>query len=485
MTPTATARWQPPPPPRAATPSGPLAPLLAASTISGLALDVGIRGGPTNALMTVGLLAVIGLMLAQPDLSTHARAVVGAAALPTLFLSVWASPWLAAVNLLAVGGLVVTAVALSHTGTLFDLSVWRLALRSVHAGLRGLGRLPTLARRVPLPRGERAGTLLRTGGAVLLALPLLAVLVALLASADAVFAGLIVPDVDPGPVVSHVVLTALFAMGVLTVALSVGVDVEDRDAHGPFGPSEIAVVLGLAATVLALFVVSQLVALTDAGQRLIDQAGLTPAEYARSGFFQLCWAATVVVAYLALVRRLATGEALAARKVRWLSAAVPMLALGLVGVSLRRMALYDQAFGLTMLRLAVVGAIAWIGVVLLAMAARNAGFAGGRRWVLGASVVTAFCLAVVANLVNPEGFVVTHNVDRASQGAEVDTAYLAELSDDAVPAIVAAIERIGDVDLRRRLQFALRCDADRSGVAGWNLSRTRAATRLEATPHCA
>lgn len=483
MTPTATTRWQPPPPPRAAMPSGPLAPLVAASAIGGLALDVGIRGGPTNAAMTVGLLTVIGLVLAQPDLSTHARAAAGAAALPALFLSIWASPWLAAVNLLAVGGLVVMAVALSHTGTLFDLSLWRLAVRSVHAGLRGLGRVPGLARPVPLPRGERAGTLLRTGGAVVLALPLLAALVALLASADAVFAGLIVPDVDLGPVVGHVVMTALFAIGVLTVALAVGTDVEERDSHGPFGSSEIAVVLGLAAVVLAMFVVSQLVALTDAGQRLIDQAGLTPAEYARSGFFQLCWAATVVVAYLALVRRLAAGEALAARKVRWLSAVVPVLALGLVGVSLRRMALYDQAFGLTMLRLAVVGAILWIGVLLLAMAARNAGFAGERRWVLGAAVVAAFCLVVVANLTNPEGFVVTHNVARASQGAEVDAAYLAELSDDAVPAIAAAIERTPEPDLRRRLQAALDCDP-RSGVERLNVSRARAATELAISGGC-
>ena len=64
--------------------------------------------------------------------------------------------------------------------------------------------------------------------------------------------------------------------------------------------------LALAAGVLALFVVSQLVALTDAGDRLVESAGLTPAEYARSGFFQLCWATGLVLAFLWLVRSLAT-----------------------------------------------------------------------------------------------------------------------------------------------------------------------------------
>lgn len=338
-----------------------------------MALDVGIRGEPTNAVLTLGLLTVIALVLAQPDVSGHARAVAGAAAVPAIFLSVWASPWLAALNLLAVGGLVATAVALSHTGRLFDISVWRLAVRMIHAGLRGLGRLPPLARRVPVPRGERAETALRTGGAVLLALPLLVALVTLLASADAVFAGLIVPDIDLGPAVGHVALATLFGTGVLAVALSVGVDAEDGDPHGPFGASETSVVLWLAAAILGLFVVSQLMALTDAGQRLINEAGLTPAEYARSGFFQLCFASAIVVAHLALVRRLASRDALATRAVRWLSAAVPLLGMGLVAVSLRRMALYDQAFGLTMLRLAVILAIVWIGLLLLTMAARNAG----------------------------------------------------------------------------------------------------------------
>ena len=53
---------------------------------------------------------------------------------------------------------------------------------------------------------------------------------------------------------------------------------------------------------------------------------------------------------------------------RTLAALVPALALGLVVVSLRRMQLYDQAFGLTMLRLWVVGGAVWLGGLLLMMA---------------------------------------------------------------------------------------------------------------------
>ena len=43
---------------------------------------------------------------------------------------------------------------------------------------------------------------------------------------------------------------------------------------------------------------------------LIESAGLTPAEDARSGFFQLCWATGLLLAVLTVVRALADPEAL-------------------------------------------------------------------------------------------------------------------------------------------------------------------------------
>ncbi|MGQ0824259.1 MAG: DUF4153 domain-containing protein [Actinomycetota bacterium] len=237
--------------------------------------------------------------------------------------------------------------------------------------------------------------------------------------------------------------------------------------------------LGLVATVLGLFVVAQLIALTDAGRRLVEESGLTPAEYARSGFFQLCWAIAVLVAFLTLVRGLAAPEVLTTPNVRVLGAIVPVLALGLVVVSLRRMALYDQAFGLTMLRLCVVGAALWMGGTLIMIALRNAGIGASRDWLLCGGGAWALALVVVANVANPEAFVVRHNLARAEAGAPLDLTYLGTLSDDAVPGLADAIER-GDHRTRTALRASLRCGDDTTGTAAANWAAMRAAQRRAA-----
>lgn len=415
--------------------------------------------------------------MTRPGLSRTGAVVAIAATVPAVFLSVWASPWLAAANVAAVLGLGLAALAWSSTGSVLDTSVLDASLRALLAVVRGLaGIVPlasTLARR--RSRGGPEASSHRTGLALLLALPLLAVLVALLASADAVFGSLLLlPDLDVRAGLGHVILAVGLAMVLAMAGLAVGGDSADGDREGTFGATDIAVVLGLAAAVLGLFVVSQGVALTDAGQRLVADAGLTPAEYARSGFFQLCWAAVVVVGYLALARRLAAPGIMQRPLVRALAATVPMLAVGLVAVSLRRMALYDQAFGLTMLRLSVVVAATWIGVVLLLVAARNLGVAPDRDWLPGVAVMAGLVLLLGANLVNPEAIVVRHNVARATQGATFDADYLATLSSDAVLTIARAVDEAEDPALRDDLTGALDCSPP-TGVATLNLATHRAA----------
>lgn len=321
------------------------------------------------------------------------------------------------------------------------------------------------------------------GRAAIVALPILGVIVVLLASADAVFAGMLQPDIRIGPAIGHVILAATMALVALTIIGAADADTDGPRAVGTFGTVEVVTMLSLAAGVLALFVVSQLVALTGTGDRLVAASGSTPAEQARGGFFQLCWATALLLGYLGLVHRLAATDVRRRRAVRTLGALVPILALGLVVVSLRRMAFYDQAFGLTMLRLWVVGAAVWLGMGLAIVAFRNGGGAGRRRWALAGSGVAALALVLVADLADPEAFVVRHNVARARAGVALDGAYLRGLSDDAVPAAAHALEQSPDPAVAAELRQVAGCRDGRHGVAALNLAATRAeAARLGACP---
>jgi Domain of unknown function (DUF4173) len=458
--------------------------------VTGLALEIGLRGGLSNVVVVAGLvLLVVTLVTDHRVERRESRLLALAAVVPIAFLAVRTSPWVALSNLAVAGGLLGASVIYSRSGSVLDTTPGRAVLRGFEAfgnGILGLSAVGAALPALTSPARDRAG---RVALALLVTVPVAGLLVALLASADAVFASLLTPDVDAGPATGHVLFTVVLAVGVLVVAGAAARPVRDDAMRGWFGALEVATMLGLVALVLGLFVVAQLVALTDAGDRLVEQAGLTPAEYARSGFFQLCWAAGLLLAFLGLVRALASPDALARRVVRVLGAAVPALAIGLVVVSLRRMALYDEAFGLTMLRLWVVGAAVWMGLVLVMTAVRALGAPDGRNWVLAAAGGAALLLVVVASLGNPEAFVVRHNLDRAADdtsltaaGAELDIPYLAGLSDDAVPAIAAGIGDTGDQVTDESLLVALRCGEDLDGVAALNLAAARAADARER--HC-
>jgi hypothetical protein len=467
---------RPPRPPRAADPAP--RQLLLVAVVGGIAFDIGLRGGLANAMVLAAVaVTVLALVTKARIPQRSARLLATSALVPAAFLAVRTSPWLTAANTTASALLVALAIVFGRSGSLFDTSPGR-ALQRLGAALPLAWSAPMSV--VPaLPRmsegnAKRAG---RIGTAAFVAVPILGLVVALLAAADPVFAGLITPDIDAAPAFGHVLLAVTAALAVLAVVGAAAAEPAEERKPGTFGTLEVVTMLALTAVVLGLFVVSQLVALTDAGDRLVRSSGLTPAEYARTGFFQLCWATGILLAFLGVVRALAAPEVFGSRLVRGLSGVVPLLALGLAGGSLRRMALYDQAFGLTMLRLTVVGVTVWMGIVLILFAARNLGLGADRGWVLGGAVAAALVLVLVADVANPEAFVVRHDVRRAEQGVHLDGDYLATLSDDAAPALAEARRDPGSLGDEAVAALGLALDECRSpegGVAAWNLSAWRA-----------
>lgn len=454
--------------------------LVVAAAVIGVVLEMGLRGGASNVLVSLGAALIVWLLWSGGRLPRRGARILAAAALvPALFLGIRASTWLAWSNTLALAALLVLAVLYAGQGSILDSTPAQVAQRCRSGIAHGVAGLAVVRVLQPSMSDGRRDRLVRLGRGLVVVVPVVIVLLALLASADAVFASLLTPEVDVGPVAGHGFLALLLVPPVLVLVGATGAESAEPERRGTFGVIEVTAMLGLVAAVLALFVLSQLVALTVAGDRLIESAGLTPAEHARSGFFQLCWAAGLLLGFLAVVRALADPLALRNRTVVALGTAVPLLAMGLVLVSLRRMALYDAAFGLTMLRLWVVGAALWMGVVLLMTAARNAGVGSGRQWLLAGAGLAAGVLLMSANGSNPEAFVARHNLERANRGAELDIGYLASLSDDAVPVVADAIDAEGDPIRRKELLLALGCGERRAGVATLNLAAWRASTSID------
>jgi hypothetical protein len=252
------------------------------------------------------------------------------------------------------------------------------------------------------------------------------------------------------------------------------------------GSVEAATILLVVDALFAVFVGLQLAYLFG-GRDTLALAGLTYAEYARRGFFEL-----VIVAMLAGTLVVAL-HAAADRRSRWLLGASLAL-LGLTAIvllsALLRLRLYQEAYGWTELRFVVLTAILWLGVALAIAAVLLV--TDRTRWVLHALGIAALVTVAAMNLVGPQAFVAQRNLERAIDPGLVppggrtglDAAYLAELGDEAVEPIVDAWSRLPLVDriaLRSVLldRSAALAGPDVRGWPAWNLTRERARAAIE------
>lgn len=189
--------------------------------------------------------------------------------------------------------------------------------------------------------------------------------------------------------------------------------------------------------------------------------GMSLAQYARHGFFELFLACVLVVVLVAwahgsVFRHPDPGSA------RALSLVLVLLTFGLVASSAQRMALYVEFYGLTPLRLYVLMTL--FGIVLtLALCAYALA-----RWLPPAWLRCRLLLLGMGTLasvgcLNVEALVARVNLQRA----EVDYDYLGTLSCDVLPAL-----NLSDARQRAVAQRIL-LGAKNSGWREWNLSRAR------------
>jgi hypothetical protein len=350
---------------------------------------------------------------------------------------------------------------------------------------------------------------------LLIALPVVAVFTALLASADTVFARLVdevvtVP-IDLSDLATRITITLgaawLIGGGLAIASAVVPMRVEDLgfgelvDAGVATGirlrgSTEALVVLVAVDLLFAVFVVLQ-VAYLFGGQEAIESTGITYSDYAREGYFQL-------VAVVAGAGTLLAIAELAARRPEGRSRPFVAAALGLLGLTAVilasaavRLGLYQQIYGWTELRFYVAASIGWLaicGAVATVLVVRDR-----MAWLFHGLAFGAIAVLLVVSAIGPQAFVTQMNVARALDPSLVpaaghsglDADYLATLGDDAVPQLVAALPRLDPasrsalVGALERRRAELDTDPATSPWQAWNLARERARAALEQLPSLA
>jgi len=356
----------------------------------------------------------------------------------------------------------------------------RLPLRVVLGGWPLLGELNLNGARV----GSRWQAMLR---GALLSLPLLLIFVALFSSADATFERYAsgVGDLLARDLPRHVLIVVVlgwFSAGLLACAIpQQRVSKREKPSTRLLGEQEAVIVLGSLVALFLVFVMVQLGYLFG-GREVIEQtSGLTLAQYARRGFFELM---VVALLAMAILHGVCAGHA---GRLRVLGLVLVALVMCILLSAAQRLALYIDAFGLTLARLLASACMLWVTCCLLMFTAalirqRGAGLASGY---LLSGVAMVLMLAVA----NPAALVASVNLQQAivkssqdGDASQLDVNYLLQLGPDVVPVV---LDRLADLPREQQCGFALGLRArywpkpvDDADWRAWNDSRSAAERAL-------
>lgn len=385
--------------------------------------------------------------------------------------------WVLALD--ALGALVLGVVAITRPQT------WHEVIR---ACIEALGRLPAglgfTARPVTgVARNLAPGRALLIGRGVLAGLALTIVFGGLLASADQAFASIardaVLPRVDLSLLPARVIIGLVVAAGTGALVLLIRHPLSVRGTWVSFGPESVArrklnaiewlpgiILLDL---VFGLFVAVQIAVLFGDHRHVLVTEGLTYAQYARQGFFQLLAVVGLTIGVIAAVVNFGDLSSTRMRRVARLSLGVLCALTFVILMSAHfRLALYEEAYGLTRLRLLVHATIVWFAVLLVLIAVAGAFWRA--LWIPRTVLLLTAAGLLCLNVVNPDAVIAQRNIDRYEETGRIDPFYLGGLSHDAVPVLATLEEPMRSCVLGIKAART----SDGSSLSAFNFSRERA-----------
>ncbi|MEZ4668049.1 MAG: DUF4173 domain-containing protein [Anaerolineae bacterium] len=200
------------------------------------------------------------------------------------------------------------------------------------------------------------------------------------------------------------------------------------------GMVESGIIMGSVVALFAAFVVIQF-RYFFGGRTTIEVAGLTFAQYARRGFFELVAVSVLTLGLSLWLDKVSVRQSKRENHIfRGLALAIVALTSIMLVSAAQRMWLYEEAFGFTQLRVYTHVFMVWLGVMfavfVVAMFRLKTNI-----FSLGTLLVIIGYLATI-NLMNIDHYIAERNIARYHAGQELDIAFLNILSADAVPEIL-------------------------------------------------
>ncbi|MBL7107250.1 MAG: DUF4173 domain-containing protein [Phycisphaerae bacterium] len=212
------------------------------------------------------------------------------------------------------------------------------------------------------------------------------------------------------------------------------------------------------------------------GAEVIKNTSLTYAEYAHKGFFEF-WAivilASIIIIYTNYTLREQKGRI--RRMVEYAGVAMICQTLVIISSGLKRIFVYEEAYGYTYLRILVALFFLWVAgdfVLFTLKIIRRKSLS----WVISNWLCLAFIFLVFVSTFSVDKFIARKNVDRhLKHGKKIDIDYLSYLSTDAYSEIKRLKMETKDEEIRKSAEETLlklreKAKKNLQHWASWNLS---------------
>ncbi len=249
------------------------------------------------------------------------------------------------------------------------------------------------------------------------------------------------------------------------------------------GAVETVVILGLINLLFLSFVIVQVPYLFGGMELVQNTPDFKLADYARRGFGELVAVAALVLPILLTSHWLLRKDKPSNETIFRALAGIQIVLLFVIMASAaQRLFLLTGSlgYGLTTIRLYPMIFMIWLAVIFVIFSLTV--LRGARQYFAWAALWSAFFILAGTHFLNPDEFIVRTNIRLMQQGRDFDGDYNAELSDDAIPAVLEALSAMGEDDqcfVKWRLHNRLIVARDEADSRSWNLSRLTARSLLE------
>jgi hypothetical protein len=215
------------------------------------------------------------------------------------------------------------------------------------------------------------------------------------------------------------------------------------------------------------------------GAAVIKNTSFTYAEYAHKGFYEF-WATVLLVSIIILYTnyKLREQEGRIRQMVKYTWIAMIGQTLVIIASGLKRISVYEEAYGYTYLRILVALFFLWFAsffLLFIFKIIRQKSIV----WLISGGLCSAFIFLVFVSTFSIDKYIARRNIDRClKDGKRLDIEYLSSLSTDTYPEIVRLKMETNDKWIKKSaekilLQQLETAEKNLQHWASWNLSLYR------------